>query len=155
MIITIDPSGTSTTGIFCFWNWDKYEIISFSHEKWTKHVDFLVGLIDKHQPEYIAYENSNFLKGAVMNHHFRNLLKVVAGIEWICYEKGIKSKWIGSVFVEKINQNWGKKNKVGGLVYNNKKWSFKGQVLNEHEKDAILVFYLFYKSVLKNDWPFC
>ena len=37
----------------------------------------------KHQPSFIAYETSNYLKNAFMNSHFTDLLKVIAGLELI------------------------------------------------------------------------
>jgi hypothetical protein len=56
-----------------------------------------------------------------MNKHFRNLLKSVAGIELTCYQKNITKQEICNLIAEIINKNWGKTNKIPGLIYLNKK----------------------------------
>lgn len=154
MYISIDPGATNITGYFCFWTWNKWKFHSFQDIEWEKHIDFLNKLIEDYKPELIIYENSNYLKRAVVNKHFRNLLKSVAGIELTCFQKSIAKQEISNITVEIIEKNWGKTNKLPGLVFLNKKWYFKDKELNDHEKDALICFYLYWNRILKRDWPF-
>jgi hypothetical protein len=149
MIITIDPSGTSTTACFLFENWNSWEFISFTEKNWLNQVKNLENLLKNKQPNFIAYENSNYLKNAFMNSHFTDLLKVIAGLELILAKEQIKSKAISNIQVAGL-EGIAREGKIAGLVFKKENgltgrpklvWYFKGKELSEHEKDALLVFY--------------
>ena len=42
---------------------------------------------------------------------------------------------------------------IGGLAVD-KKWYFKKQLLTVHQRDAILVFFVYWTKKMKRPWPF-
>ena len=56
-------------------------------------------LVKNKQPNFVAYETSNYLKNAFMNSHFTDLLKVVAGLELILDREQIDNKAISNKLV--------------------------------------------------------
>jgi hypothetical protein len=115
----------------------------------------LENLLKNKKPNFIAYENSNYLKNAFMNSHFTDLLKVVAGLELILAKEQIENKAISNIQVAGL-EGIAREGKIAGLIFKKENsltgrpklvWYFKGKELSEHEKDALLVFYLYWVKI--------
>jgi len=162
MIITIDPAGTSTTACFLYQNWNNWEFISFTDKNWLEQVKNLENLLKNKQPNFVAYENSCYLKNAFMNSHFTDLLKVIAGLELILDKEQIDNKAISNKLVAGV-ESIAREGKITGLVFKKEtgltgrpkqQWYFKGKELTEHEKDALLIFYIYWVRICKKEWVF-
>ena len=92
-------------------------------------------------------------------------------LEFLVKDKSIYEEEVKEVLNMNVSQ-WEKKAKEGaiaGLKYGkvrkftehyHKKgilvpaWTFKNNIINDHEKDAVIIFYLFYVKYKYNVWPF-
>lgn len=166
MIITIDPSGTSTTACFLFENWNSWKFTSYTDKNWLNQVKNLENLVKNKRPNSIAYETSNYLKNPYMNSNFTDLLKTIAGLELILDREVIENKSISNKLVAGL-ETIAREGKIAGLVFQKEckspnsligrpkyQWCFKNKTLNEHEKDALLIFYIYWVRILKKEWPF-
>ena len=161
MIITIDPSGTNITACFLFENWTKWEFINIEDKNWLNQVKKLESLLKNKKPQLVAYETSSYLKKSYMNKHFIHLLKVVAGLEIILDREQIENKSIDNKLVANL-EDLARSGKIKGLIYQKEQgligrpksmWYFKEKLLNEHEKDALLVFYFLWVKNSQREWP--
>jgi len=161
-ILTIDPSGTSTTGLFYFENWSKYQIFSFTSENWLEQAKNLANLVKKEKIEIIACETSSMWKKTGYTFHFDKLIKLVGYCEYLAQELGVKYVPVSNSYLGRWERE-AKEGKIKGLLMKEEKgkkgrskhvWYFKEQELNEHEKDALLIFYVYWCKFLKKEWPF-
>ena len=97
-----------------------------------------------------------------MNSHFTDLLKVIAGLELILAKEQIENKAISNIQVASL-ESITREGKIPSLVFKKENgltgrpkqlWYFKEQELTEHEKDALLIFYIYWVRILKKEWPF-
>ena len=161
-ILAIDPSGTSTTGLFYFENWSNYKITSFTNENWLKQAENLQNLVKKKGVNIIACEIGNMWKRTGYTYHFDKLIKLVGWCEYLAHQEGIEYVPVGN-YHRKRWEDQAQEGKIAGLVCQleqgkkgrpKKVWYFKGQKLNEHEKDAVLIFYIYWVKFQKKEWPF-
>ncbi|CAH1759626.1 2910_t:CDS:2 [Entrophospora sp. SA101] len=73
-ILSIDPSGTGTTGIY-FRNGQQEEFNCYQGKDWQKHYEFIVSLVKVYQPDILLYESTNYvgLRGKDMTSLFKLL----------------------------------------------------------------------------------
>ena len=43
---------------------------------------------------------------------------------------------------------------IAGLEKVETGWQFKGQNINQHERDALIVFWIYWVRICKKEWPF-
>ena len=133
-ILSIDPSGTGTTGV-CLVN-QKLTLQEFKSSAWKEHVIFLQKVVKDFQPNLLLYETTNYInsKGKDMT----GLLKLIGAIEslpvrtesiLVSQVKDLKSKLFKRT--KKIPEI---KFKLGIG------WLFKGQKISLHQLDAFLVY---------------
>ena len=142
-ILSIDPSGTGTTGIY-FRSGDQHKFSSFQNKEWKQHLAFLVEQVRTLKPNLILYEHTNYitLKGKDMT----SLFKLFGGIESLIYlgVKQIKTVPVNQVKTLK-NQLFKGTKTIAGLEFakgRGKGWTLNHQKLNLHELDAWLVYWL-------------
>lgn len=161
-ILALDPSGTSTTGIFLYENWSTYKISSFTSENWLEQAKNLQELVKNEEVKIIACEIGNMWKRTGYTFHFDKLIKLVGVSEYLAHQEGIEYVPIGN-YLRKRWEDLAKEGKIKGLVCQKEQgktgrpkqvWYFKEQKLNEHEKDAVLIFYIYWCKFLKREWPF-
>ncbi|CAJ0898983.1 983_t:CDS:1, partial [Entrophospora sp. SA101] len=72
--LSIDPSGTGTTGIY-FRNGQQEEFNCYHDQDWQKHYEFIVSLVKVYQPNILLYESTNYvrLRGKDMTSLFKLL----------------------------------------------------------------------------------
>ena len=96
-ILSIDPSGTGTTGI-CLMENDQVIFQEFTNPNWQAHWQTLIGLMEKFQPKLVLYESTNYIhsRGKDMT----SLFKLLGGLESLGHSesmpvnqvKGLKQK---------------------------------------------------------------
>lgn len=161
-ILAIDPSGTSTTGLFYFENWSKWKISSFTSENWLEQAKNLQNLVKKEPIEIIAVETSRMWKKTGYTFHFDKLIKLVGYCEYLAHENQLEYVSVSNQYISRWEKE-AKEGKIAGLSHQQEQgkkgrpkgiWYFKNQPLNEHEKDAILIFYIYWVKFSKKEWPF-
>lgn len=145
-ILSIDPSGTGSTGIF-FLDQDQPEFKEFNSKNWKEHLQFLIHLVKEKQPNLIIYEHTNYinLRGKDMT----SLFKLLGSIEGLTYTFPIIQQ-IANVPVDQVKrlyqQIYKKEKELIGLSYQigrGKGWLYQNQRISKHELDALLIYYLF------------
>jgi hypothetical protein len=58
---------------------------------------------------------------------------------WLAQEHGWESKQILNHSVQEV----GNSQSIAGLKKAEQSWQFKGQAINQHERDALLVFWIY------------
>jgi len=86
-ILSIDPSGTGTTGIY-FKNGAKEEFKQIKEKDWLKHYDFISSLVKVYQPNFLLFESSNFIR--LRGKDMTSLFKLLGALEVLPIQK-IKS----------------------------------------------------------------
>jgi hypothetical protein len=77
-ILSIDPSGTGTSGVF-FKNGKQEEFNHYQGKEWQKHYDFIASLVKVYRPNVLLYEHTNFI--SLRGKDMTALLKLFGGIE--------------------------------------------------------------------------
>jgi hypothetical protein len=160
-ILSIDPSGTSTTGLFYYENWNKWEISSITDENWLEHGKNLKEVVKNKQVNILACETSSMWKKTGYTFHFDKLIKLVGHVEYLANELGVEYVPTSNIYRTRWERE-AKEGKIKGLSCKQEQglrgrpklvWYFKEQKLNEHEKDAILIFYTYWCKFQKKTWP--
>ena len=136
-ILSIDPSGTGTTGI-CLIN-QKITLQEFKSSAWKEHVIFLQKVVKDFQPNLLLYETTNYInsKGKDMT----GLLKLIGAIESLAVAK------IESILVHQVKDLKGKLFKKQSQIPNlefkfGSGWFYESRRISLHQLDALLVYHL-------------
>lgn len=149
--LSIDPSGSGTTGVF-FWNSKTNEefFTTFKSKSWKDHFVFLLKICEEKKANFIVYETTNFIK--IRGSDLTSLFKIFGIIESIPYI--IKRvRYCETIFVrevkllqKKVKENssemknlFFKPGRGGGWFRNENK-------ISTHEVDAFLGLYLYLKK---------
>lgn len=146
-IITIDPSGTGTTGIYFLDKATNKEIFQeYKSSKWEEHLQFLVEKIKDWKPNIIIYENTYYVHKRIMG--TLSLLKLIGGIVGMKYTFDFIEE-LGSIAVNQVkafkDKLFAEKEQIEKLtckVGRGKGWKYKNQKINLHQLDALVVYHL-------------
>ena len=83
-ILSIDPSGTGTTGIY-FKNGELEEFKEIKEKDWLKHYHFIASLVKVYQPSILLFETSNFIR--LRGKDMTSLFKLLGSLEVMEIEK--------------------------------------------------------------------
>src|ERR1043165_8599467 len=114
-ILSVDPSGTGTTGMFFTYK-NRQEFHHFQSKDLKEHLGFLAEQVQTLKPDLVIYEHTNFisLKGKDMT----TLLKLFGAIEVLVYLAGVK---VVAVPVNQVKRLRGKllkgEQSIAGLEY--------------------------------------
>lgn len=140
-ILSIDPSGTGTTGIY-FKNGSEELFKEYKDNSWLKHYTFIVSLVKLYKPDLLLFENTNFINNRSKDS--LNLIRLLGAIECLSV------KQVESMNVIKVKELskllFAGKVKIAGLEYlpgRGKGWLWKGKKISIHCLEAFLVYYLF------------
>jgi len=140
-ILSLDPSGTGTTGICLI----KTSIVfqEFKSANWKEHAEYIAKIVKEWEPSIILYENTNYLhqrqhSGTV------SLLKLIGAIE------SLPVKRIENILVSQVKDLKSKvfKNQVQipGLTFKlGQGWFYEQKRISLHQLDALLVYHLWKK----------
>ena len=135
-ILSIDPSGTGTTGVCLI----KTGIIfqEFKSANWKEHAGYIAKIVKEWKPTVVLYENTNYLhqrqhSGTV------SLLKLIGAIESLAVKR------IESILVHQVKDLKSKvfKNQVQipHLTFKlGQGWFYSAKRISLHELDAFLVY---------------
>jgi len=140
-IISIDPSGTGTTGI-CLINDKTIQFKEFKDIHWRNHYHFITSLVQLYQPNLLLFENTNFISNRTSDS--LNLIRLLGAIECLTV------KQVESINVLKVKEMskalFAGKIKIPGLEYlpgRGKGWMWKGKRVSIHQLEAFIVYYLY------------
>jgi len=85
-ILSIDPSGTGTTGI-CLMENDQVIFQEFTNPNWQAHWQTLIRLMEEFKPKLVLYESTNYIhsRGKDMT----SLFKLLGGLESLGHSEAI------------------------------------------------------------------
>ena len=83
-ILSIDPSGTGTTGIYLR-NGSQEEFKEIKEIDWKKHYNFISQLVKVYQPDILLFENTNFIR--IRGKDMTSLFKLLGALEVLEIEK--------------------------------------------------------------------
>ena len=153
MIITCDLGATNITGYFLYFGGLLFDFATYEGKNWICHVENTERLIKEKRPQLFILEDCWKLavnKQGYANYHFRDLLKAIGGTELILSKNNIPYKNIYAT-------DWIDWEKVKGLERRKegrkKIWYFKDRKITEHEKDALLLFWIHWTKMEKKEWP--
>jgi hypothetical protein len=146
-IITIDPSGTGTTGIYFLDKEKNQEIFQeYKSSKWEEHLQFLVEKVKIWKPNIIIYENTYYVHKRIPG--TLSLLKLIGGIVGIKYTfdfiEELSSIAVNQVksFKDKLFSNKEQIEKLTCKIGRGKGWKYKSKRINLHQLDALVAYHL-------------
>ncbi|RHZ35255.1 hypothetical protein [endosymbiont GvMRE of Glomus versiforme] len=77
-ILSIDPSGTGTTGIY-FRNGEVEEFLQYQGKDWKEHYKFIQQLVRDYQPNILLFEDTNYIHKRTKDG--LNLFRLLGAIE--------------------------------------------------------------------------
>lgn len=143
-VLSIDPSGTGTSGIFFAYGEQK-EFYQCQKREWKEHYWFIKSLVEEKKVELVVYEDTNYIHRKTKDG--LSLFRLLGGIECL----GVKR--IESVNVLRV-KDLGKKllsgrEKIEGISYEvgrGKGWMFQNKRISLHQLEAYLVYWLFIRK---------
>ena len=140
-ILSLDPSGTGTTGICLI----KTSIVfqEFKSANWKEHAEYIAKIVKEWKPTIILYENTNYLHSR-QHSGTVSLLKLIGAIE------SLPVKRIENILVSQVKDLKSKvfKNQVQipGLTFKlGQGWFYEQKRISLHQLDAFLVYHLWKK----------
>ena len=154
-ILALDPSGTSITGYFLFKNWSSWKIGSIEAKNYLQQAKNIENLLKNHSVEFLVYETSFWWKTNSAQRDLQELVYLNGVLGWLAREQGCETKPILNHSVKDMVMRQVLANQpITGLTKTNQGWQFKNQSINPHERDAVVVFWIYWTRVLKREWPF-
>jgi hypothetical protein len=98
-ILSIDPSGTSISGLFCFENWNHWQISSIEAKKWLIQAEMLENELKNKQVEILLVETTNLYKKSGYTYEMPALIKLVGLLEYLALKLGIECHLISNRFM--------------------------------------------------------
>lgn len=144
-LLSIDPSGTGTTGIF-FTDGIKPEFHDFCGKNWEEHLKFLVTFVQEKQPQIIIYEHTNYV--SLHGKDMTFLFKLFGGIKTLSYVFDYLEK-VDYLPVNQVkslrNKIYHQTKKIAGLDYKVGRgggWLYQEKKISLHQLDAFLLYHL-------------
>jgi hypothetical protein len=152
MILTLDPSGDSQTGAFCFEFFDKWEVFTLTGKTSREQGKNLKKWLKNKKPDCLAWETSYWWKTNKAQSSLRELVYFNGIIGFLVDDLGIKEECqVLNLEVQKVlNYQLEKAKRLQEIQG---QWFFNHQSINIHERDAILVFYVYWVVKKRRVWP--
>ncbi len=148
--ISIDPSGTGTTGI-CLIEDNKYIFDEFKSKDWKEHLRLIVELVKNEKPDFIIFEKTNYIYGR-QHQGIVGLYNLMGGITALRYA----FEFIKEINFTYVNQVKALRDKIQsgieiieGLSYKvgrGKGWLYEGKRVSLHQIDALIIYHLWAKE---------
>ena len=149
-ILALDPSGTSQTGYFLYENWSKWEIGSVEGKNYLEQAKNIKNLLKNKSVQVLVWETSFWWKTNRAQKDLQELVYLNGVLGWLAEQQGCETKQVLNHSVKEV----GSSQAITGLEKTEQGWQFKGQALNQHERDALIVFWIYWTRMLKKEWPF-
>jgi len=149
-ILSLDPSGTSQTGYFYFENWNNWEIGTITGQNYLIQAKNIENLLKNKTPTNLVWETSYWWKTNKAQKDLQELVYLNGVLGYLADKYNLLGQTILNHSVkEALNSKT-----IEGLKKVNNHYEFKGKELNEHETDALIVFWIYWVRILKKEWPF-
>ncbi|CFW93291.1 protein of unknown function [endosymbiont DhMRE of Dentiscutata heterogama] len=158
-----DPSGTSTSSIFYYKSWNEWAIFSFTDKNWLNQAENMENWLEELQPKTLLVETGKLFRNQKYNHNMVDLIRTVGALEYVAKQRTIKYEGVSNQYRDKWGNRVADKGDIAGLELKKiqgkmgaprKVWFFKDRELNEHERDAVLIFYAWWVKRKGREWPF-
>lgn len=157
-LLSIDPSGMGKNGLFS--SYFKNEIQTYQSENWLDTFNYLIKYINLMNEIYIEDIKYTFDKVGLET---ITTIKLIAVIEEYCLKNNIKlikvtsdrvksrAKWFKDILLIQPNKKGliSKRDKIKidfckltNIIFNKNKYFYKGNKINTHERDAILIYFI-------------
>ena len=153
IVISCDQGATKITGYFIWFGGCAYDFRTCEDENWICHVESAERLIKEIKPSLFLFEDVKQYAGnskGFVNYHFRNVVKAGGAVEYVCHQLGVSKYGIVNAH-EWRTQEKAKRGMTPGLI-RKKEWYFKDRKITVHEKDALVLFYVWCERN-KKPWP--
>lgn len=150
--LTLDTSGHSETGAFRFESFDKWEVFTIKGENSRKQGKNLKNYLKNNKIDCLAWETSYWWKTQKAQSSLRELIYFNGIIGFLVEDLGIKESFeVLNLEVQKV-LNY-QLERVKRLSEIQGQWFFNNRKITVHERDAILVFYVYWVVKQKRAWP--
>ena len=149
-ILALDPSGTSKTGYFYFANWNNWEIGVIEGKNYLEQAKNLENLLKNKKVDILLWETSYFWKTNKAQKDLQELVYLNGVLGYLADKYDCKYQTILNHSVLEA----AKSQSIEGLVKSNGNYTFKDKPISIHERDALIVFWIYWVRILKREWPF-
>jgi len=152
-IITIDPSGTGTTGI-CLINSKEIIFGEYKSKIWEEHLKYIVELLREWKPNIIVYETTNYIhKRLPGSLYLLKLIGAIVGLKYVFdFLNEVNSIAVNQVkpFKDKLFQGKEEIEKLTCKTGRGKGWKYQDKRISLHQLDALVVYHLWSKRSLES-----
>jgi len=150
-ILALDPSGTTETGYFLFRSSQDWIIGTITGKTAVEQSKNLNNLLKKERPQNLVWETSFWWKTNKAQKDLQELVYFNGIILYLADINNISGHKILNNEIQRVIKYYD--GEIGGLVVEDKKWYFQKQPLTIHQRDALLVFFVYWTIKLKRPWP--
>ena len=147
-ILSIDPSGTGTTGLF-FTNDSQKEFYQCQNTSWKDHLTFIINLIKEKQPNLILYEDTNYIHRKTKDG--LSLFRLLGALESLSSFFTLEINSVNVLKVKELSKKLlARTEQITNLEYlqgRGKGWMFNNKRVSIHQLEAYLVYYLFTRKI--------
>lgn len=152
-ILTIDPSGTGTTGI-CLVNFPLILFREYQSKNWEEHLKYIVEIVREWKPNIIIYETTNYIHKRLPGS--LSLLKLIGSIVSLKYIfaflQEVNSIAVNQVkpFKNKLFKGEEEIEKLTCQTGRGKGWKYQDKRISLHQLDALVVYHLWSERSLES-----
>jgi hypothetical protein len=150
-ILALDPSGTTETGYLLFRSSQDWRIGTIWGKTAIEQGKNLDNLLKMEKIAVVIWETGIKLKMNWAQKDYRELLRLEGIIGWLADANNLESYSILNREVKSLIKYYD--NEIAKLTVVEKQWYFASQLITIHQRDALLVFYLYWVRKLKRPWP--
>jgi len=150
-ILALDPSGTTETGYFLFRSSQNWRIGTIWGKTAIEQGKNLDNLLKIEKVKIVVWETGVKLKMVWAQRDYRELLRLEGIIGWLTDINKLASYSILNREVKLLIRYYD--NEITRLTVEGKQWWFTNEPITIHQRDAVLVFYLYWVRKLKRPWP--
>jgi len=149
-ILALDPSGTSLTGYFYFENWTNWEVGSIEGKNYLQQAKNIENLLKNKEVDILVWETSYWWKTNKAQKDLQELVYLNGVLGHLGDKYNCQTQTIINHTVKEVEN----KKTIAGLKKNDNHYEFKEQRINQHETDAIIIYWIYWVRVLRKKWPF-
>lgn len=147
-ILALDPG--NKMGYFYFENWSNWEIGTLQGKNYQQQSKNLENLIKNKLVATLVWETSFWWKTNKAQKDLQDLIYLNGVLGYLAFNYGLQEKTVLNHSVLEVSRT----KSIEGLKSQQNHYSFKGKELNIHERDALIVFWIYWVRILKKEWPF-
>lgn len=150
-ILALDPSGTTETGYLLFRSSQDWRLGTIKGKTSVEQSKNLNNLLKIERVQNLVWETSFWWKTNKAQKNLQELVYFNGIIHYLVNINNICGHTILNKEVQQVLKSYD--GEIGGLEVIDKDWYFKNQLLTVHQRDAVLVFFVYWNLKLKRPWP--